>query len=153
MKRRNFLMTGLAGIAGIAGVAGVCYARSTDSAGIAKVLHKKLSYLKLDPDGVQRFAHDVVSTRSSSNARMRMLLRIFDAAGPLYTRPALNGDNALENDIRHGEDSILTVYLLSSDFFKNGSDMNRTVHYLRYYDPMIACGNPFARPVVVPTPA
>jgi hypothetical protein len=30
--------------------------------------------------------------------------------------------------------------------------MNRTVYYLHYYNPMIACGNPFARPVIAPTP-
>jgi hypothetical protein len=146
MKRRYFLLSGLAGVCGLAGG---CYARSSDEAGIAKVLRKKLGYLKLDPAGVQRFARDMAATKSISSAR----LRIIDAAGPLYTRPALTSDNKLDNAIRHGEDRVVTVYLLSTDFFKNGADESRTVYYLHYYDPMIACGNPFARPVIVPTPA
>jgi len=47
----------------------------------------------------------------------------------------------------------VTQYLISSDFFKNGADKNRTVNYLGYYDPMVACNNPFARPVDAATSA
>jgi hypothetical protein len=143
MKRRYFILSGLVGVCGLAGWR---YARSTDEGAITKVVYKKLHYLKLDDAGVQQFARDLRKVALISSPR----LRIIDAAGLLYTRPALESDNKLDNAIRHGEDRVVTQYLLSSDFFKNGADEQRTVRYLRYYDPMIACGNPFARPVIIP---
>jgi hypothetical protein len=146
MQRRTLLLSGLAAACGLIGWK---FARSTDEAAIVKVLHKKLGYLKLDAEGVQRFARDLTASKTVSSAR----LRIIDAAGPLYTGSRLTADNTLDNGIRHGEDKVVTDFLLSSDFFKNGADQTRTVHYLGLYDPMIACGNPFARPVIVPTPA
>ena len=45
----------------------------------------------------------------------------------------------------HLEDRITTQFLISSDFFANGADTSRRVTYLGYYDPMIACKNPFYR--------
>jgi hypothetical protein len=146
MKRRYFLLSGLAGACGLAGWR---FASSSDQAAVAKVVHKRLSYLKLDPAGVQQFARDLTATRIISSARLHFI----DAVGPLYTRPALSGDNRLDNTIRHGEDRVVTLYLLSSDFFQHGADESRIVSYLHYYDPLIACGNPFARPVIIPTPA
>ncbi len=146
MKRRYFLLSGLAGICGIAGWR---FAVSSEQAAIAKVLHKRLDYLRLDPAGVQQFCRDLSATGVISSGRLRFI----DALGPIYTLPALSADNKMDNSIRHGEDRVVTLYLLSTDFFKNGADLNRTVSYVRYYDPLIACGNPFARPVIVPTPA
>jgi hypothetical protein len=146
MKRRYLLLSGLAAACGLAGWR---FATSSEQAAIVKVVYKKLGYLKLDAGGVQRFARDLAATQTISSAR----LRITDAVGPLYTGPAFSGDNKPNNAIRHGEDRVVTLYLLSSDFFKNGADQNRTVYYQHYYDPMIACGNPFARPVIIPTPA
>jgi len=146
MKRRYFLISALAGVCGLIGWD---LERSTDASAVVKVLYKKLSYLKLDADGVQRFARDLAATKSISSARLRSI----DAAGPLYTGLALSGHGKLEEGIRHGEERVVTSYLLSSDFFTNGADENRVVRYLHFYDPLIACGNPFARPVIVPTPA
>jgi hypothetical protein len=146
MKRRYFLVSGFAAACGLIGWRFAC---SSGEAAIVKVLHKKLGYLKLDADGVQRFARDLTASKTISGVR----LRIIDAAGRLYTGTELSADNRLDNGIRHGEDKVVTDFLLSSDFFKNGADQTRSVHYLGLYDPMIACGNPFARPVIVPTPA
>ncbi len=146
MKRRYFLLSRLARVCGLAGW---CFARSTDEAAIVKVVYKKLGYLKLDAAGVQRFARALAASHTISGAR----LRITDAAGPLYTRPDLSADNQLDNAIHQGENRVVTLYLLSSDFFKKGADRNRTVDYEHYYNPLIACGNTFARLVMIPTPA
>jgi|ERR1700728_2624719 hypothetical protein len=146
MKRRYFLLSGFVAACGLIGWR---FAQSSAEAAIVKVVHKKLGYLKLDADGVQRFARDLAAARDISSSR----LRIIDAAGPLYTATRLSAETKLNNGIRHGEDKVVTTFLLSSDLFKNGADQTRTVHYLGLYDPMIACGNPFARPVIVPTPA
>jgi len=146
MKRRYFLLSGFAAACGLVGWR---FARSTEEAAIVKVLHKKLGYLKLDADGVQRFARDLAASKTISDAR----LRILDAAGALYTGSELSARNMLDNGIHRGEDKVVTLFLLSSDLFKNGADQTRIVHYLRFYDPVIACGNPFARPVITSTPA
>jgi hypothetical protein len=139
MKRRRVL---LAGLAGIAGIVGLRVAFSSPESAIVKVLRKKLCYLKLEPSGVQRFARDLAARNEISGAR----LRIIDSAGPLYTAPALSSHTKLNDGILHGEERVTTLYLMSSDFFKNGADESREVHYVGYYDPMVACNNPFARP-------
>jgi hypothetical protein len=104
-------------------------------------LRKRLGYLRLDETGVQQFAKDLAAKGQLSTLRLRLL----PAAGPLYSDLALSGHSALENGIRHGEERVVTMFLLSSDFFKSGMDETRVVQYLGYYDPLQACGNPFAR--------
>jgi hypothetical protein len=146
MKRRYFV---LAGLAGAGALTLGRYALSSEQDAIVKVLYKKLDYLKLDAAGVQRFAQDVVRAHVMSSFR----LRVIDSAGPFYTRMALSDNNQVESGIRHGEERVVTLYLLSTDFFKNGADETRTVQYLGYYDPMVACGNPFARPAIDTTAA
>jgi hypothetical protein len=146
MQRRQFVISAVAGALGLAGLR---YAFSSEEGAIIKVVNKKLSYLRLEQAGVRQFAHDLAATHGISDAR----LRVTDALGPLYTLPALSSDNRLDNDIRHGEDRITTLYLLSTDFFKNGADESRLVKYLSFYDALVACSNPFARPVILPTSA
>lgn len=141
MKRRNFL---IATSAGLCGLIGWSIATSSAADAIVRVLDKRLSYLKLDRSGVLRFAADLTNAKIISPFRLRVL----DAIGPLYDRLDLSDNDKLDNAIRWGEDRVVTEYLLSSDFFKNGSDVSRVVHYLGPYDPLVACGNPFARPAV-----
>jgi hypothetical protein len=140
MRRRTFL---LSTTAALCGAIGWRFASSSDESAIAKVLHKKLHYLRLDEAGVRRYAADIAGLGIVSSLR----LHVIDAADGLYLHHTLNPDNALGRALRHGEDRVVTQYLISSDFFKNGADKNRTVNYLGYYDPMVACNNPFARPV------
>lgn len=41
---------------------------------------------------------------------------------------------------------LYTRFLLSNDFFQNGADESRPMHYVTLYDPYVtACRNPFAR--------
>jgi hypothetical protein len=139
MKRRHFL---LAAALGIGGALCLRFALSKGESAIVKTLYKKLDYLMLDGAGVRQFAHDLAAHRVISSSR----LHIIDAAGPLYTHFAMPQNSKLGNLIRHGEDRVVTLYLMSSDFFKNGADESRVVQYLGYYDPLVACNNPFARP-------
>ena len=146
MKRRYFM---LSCVAGVAGVAAARYASSSEQSAIAKVLYKKLSYLKLDAQGVRQFAIDLAARGGISAARLRLV----DAIGPLYTHTHLEGHNAVDTAVHHGEDRVTTLYLLSSDFFKRHAGQDRVVRYTGFYDPLIACGNPFARPAVGPNSA
>jgi hypothetical protein len=139
MKRRTFVLAGL-------GTAGALtawqFAAANDEETITMVVHRRLDYLTLDPNGVRRFSHDMAALHVISKARMN----IISAIRPLYTRfPLSSGENALAYKLRHGEDRIVSTYLLSSDFFLNGADEARVVQYVGLPDSRRACGNPFAR--------
>jgi hypothetical protein len=138
IKRRALL---LGSLAGACVVAGLRFAFSSETASIAAILHKRLDYLKLDEAGVRRFAADLASLHAISSSRLRMI----SALGPVYARSDLMQHTFLSTGIHHGEERVVTSYLLSSDFFSNGSDESKTVNYLGLYDPLRACGNPFAR--------
>ena len=139
MKRRVFIG---AAVLGLAAVAGWRVISGKNENAITKVLHKKLGYLILDPLGVEHFAKDFAARKIISS----MKLHAIDAAGVLYTHLGLDANNKLFDAIKYGEDRIVTAYLISSDFFINGADDTRLVKYLGYFDPLRACGNPFARP-------
>jgi hypothetical protein len=134
MKRRQALLV-LAGTALIAGLA----ARIPEESGVAAILFKRLKYLELDPDGVREFARDYISRRLMSAGK----LRVVAAAGPLYARLSPAWGDLLSPDIEHGEDRIVTTFLLSSDFFAEGADAGRKVTYVGFFDPLRG-GNPFA---------
>jgi hypothetical protein len=137
IKRRYFVLAVLAGAAAIR------FAFSSEAASIVAVLRKRLDYLRLDDAGVHSFARDLAALHRMSSSRLRLV----SALGPLYSQVDSAKDSVLVNGIRHGEERIVTTYLLSSDFFSHGQDESRVVNYLGIYDPFRACGNPFARPV------
>jgi hypothetical protein len=139
--RRRYVL--LSGLAALCGAGGWRFAHTSDESAIRKVLYNRLSYLRLDDAGVRRYARDLKEHRMISSLRLRMS----DAAGPLYTALSFSSSGSLHNAIRHGEERVVTQYLISSDFFRNGADESRLINYLGFYDPMVACGSPFARPM------
>lgn len=146
MRRRTFL---LGGAAALAGLAGIRLALSTQHAVILSVLQKRLSYLKMSPEGMSRFADEVIARKVISPLRLRTLGMLM----PLYQRLALEGREGWLHSVRHGEERITTMYLLSSDFFVHGAREDRVIQYLAFYDPEhnpVPCMHPFARPVSVP---
>lgn len=146
-KRRQFLTLGIAGVAGLTGIAAWRFAHGDQENIIVEVVRKRLDYLTLDDQGLRDFARDLVSREILSSTKLRFL----DAIGPVYTRlPNLSDFGPLDT-LYHGEERIVSFYLLSSDFFQNGADVNKVVRYREYYDPMenpVPCSNPFARPVL-----
>jgi hypothetical protein len=143
VNRRLFVISTVFGTIGLA--AGLALRITSRESAVVAVLRKCLPYLQLDEGGVARFAKDIVAMRVISDWKLLVL----DAAGPLYGRMIHRTDtDPLTSAIRHGEDRILTAFLISSDFFLNGADESRVVHYLGYYDAVARpCSNPFARPV------
>jgi hypothetical protein len=140
MNRRKLILSGIGGVAAVlAARAGL----ASPEHGVIRVLRKRLDYLQLDEAGVHRFAKDVIDKQAISSFRLRVL----DYAGPLYDDTDLSRDSAIGGPIGHGEDRVVTQYLISSDFFIHGADTNRVVRYLGWFNPLAACGNPFARPV------
>ncbi len=143
-SRRQFLVTVAAGIAGLTTWR---YIQSSDVNAIVTVLRKRLDYLKLDPEGLTIFANELVKRQVVSSGKLRLL----DMAGPIYTQLSSHLEkNQVIQNLKHGEERIASLYLLSSDFFLNGADQNKLVHYVEFYDPFnnfSACKTPFARPV------
>ena len=143
-KRRQFLA---AFIAGLTGLVTWRFIGSSDENAIIAVLQKRLDYLQLDDNGLHAFARDLVARKVMSSNKLRML----DVAGPVYAQLTVTSyGNALTRAVRHGEERIVTLYLLSSDFFLTGADETRIVRYQGYYDPirnLHPISNPFARPI------
>jgi hypothetical protein len=138
IKRRHVLLTAIAGIAGIVGVR---FALSSDEDAILAVLRKRLDYLQLEERGLKAYARDLAASHRIASIRLRWVQMI----GPLYTKFDSLGRNPIAHSVRHGEERIVSTYLLSSDFFVNGQDESQIVRYLGFYDPLRACANPFAR--------
>lgn len=143
-SRRQFLASIAAGCTGLAAWR---YFSSSDIDAIVAVVQKRLHYLKLEPNGLYSFARDLVKTQIVSSTKLRLL----DMAGPVYTLLSSHMDkSSIAKELNHGEERIVSLYLLSSDFFQNGHDETRLVRYVEFYDPFVniqPCMSPFARPV------
>jgi hypothetical protein len=143
-SRRQFLVTVAAGLTGLVSWR---YIQSRDVNAVVSVLRHRLNYLKLDPEGLSKFANEFVKQQNFSSRKLRLI----DMAGPIYTGlSSYMGNNKAIYNFKHGEERIASLYLLSSDFFQNGADPNKTVRYVDYYNPtynMRVCDTPFARPV------
>jgi hypothetical protein len=142
--RRGFVY-GLAASGALVGWIGWRFHRGTVADAMEVVVRKCLDYLQLDPDGVTRFAQDLAARNEISAAKLRMLT----VAGRLYTALPSSSHNFVLDAIRQSEERVVTIYLLSSDFFINGSDESRLVRYRGLYDALHPCSNPFARLVAV----
>jgi hypothetical protein len=143
IKRRTFIW-GLAGAGAAAGFLVWRFTHTTKEDAVITILYKRLDYLKLDPAGVRAFARDFVANTDMSHGK----LRVIAAFSPLYRHMVFPPDNIISHSTRFGEERIVSRYLQSSDFFTTGADESRIVRYVGFFDPMRACGNPFARRAV-----
>jgi hypothetical protein len=140
MNRRKLLISSVAGVLVLIGAR---FGIASPQNAVMRVVRKKLGYLRLDEESLQRFAADVCQRNVVSRFRLDMI----DFAGPLYSDVEASPDSRTGSLLRHGEDRVVTQFLISSDFFINGANTDRVVKYLGWFDPLAACGNPFARPV------
>lgn len=145
-SRRQFLATAVAGIAALTTWR---FIRGSDEDAIIAVLRKRLDYLILDEQGLRAYARDLVGEKIVSSRKLRLI----DVAGPIYAHLDVSSyGNALTRELRHGEERVVTLYLLSSDFFLKGADETKIVRYRGYYNPvrqLRPCSNPFSRPLVI----
>lgn len=148
ITRRSLLIGGAATVA-IAGLGVVVFGRQTAEAHIVKVVRARLNFLKLEEAGLQAYARDQVgfllAKRPTWNRLKYHFLNVFTKSFSKYDR-----SNDTRTRAERTADGFAATYLLSSDFFRSGADVSRTVEYISFFDPMIPCGNPFARPPVQP---
>ncbi len=143
IKRRHFIWGVVAG-GSVAALLGLRVGLSTREDGVIAILRKRLPYLKLEESGLHEFAREFLTKAEMSTAKLRLIA----AFAPLYGRLSNSPDHLVARKLRFGEERIAARFLLSSDFFTNGADETRIVRYTGFYDPLRACGNPFARPVL-----
>jgi hypothetical protein len=147
MSRRGFLLGGL-GFVGVLGLGAWGFGRAAFEAEIVSVLRRRLSFLKLNQDGLHAYARDQATALFNKKIPTwnRLRYHFLSAVAPSFKRFYRSSDK--RSRLARVEDSIVSTYLLSSDFFLNHADESRTVNYVAYYDPMHPCQNPFARPAV-----
>lgn len=143
-KGRRALLIGV-GVVAVAGLGAVGADLATE-AEIVSAVRRRLSMLKLDEAGLHAFAKAQIATllaKRPTVARVKTRLRAALAKAPVVHYEGISTDKRTRR--QRFEDNLATVFLLSSDFFWNGADESRVVKYRELYDPMRACGNPFAR--------
>lgn len=142
INRRSFILSALvSGILLYTGGWWIFKARKGDISDIiVAIVRKKLNYLQLDEAGLNKFAEDY---GQRIDTRLNQRLSWMAMFSPLYVHTnLLDSTNAVDV---FGEE-VAKFFLLSSDFFWNGSDVTREVKYLKYYDPYTRpCANPFAK--------
>lgn len=147
ISRRRLIVGGL-GAVGVAGLGAWGLGRLGFQVEIASILRRRLGFLKLDEAGVRAFAKD--QTRATFGKKIPSWNRLryhFQVSGASSFKRFYRSIDTHSRFVRF-EDALVATYLLSSDFFWNGSDESRKVNYVAYYDPLRPCNNPFARPVV-----
>jgi hypothetical protein len=150
MNLRRRIVLGGAGIIALAGIGVVGFGRAGLEYAIVSTLRRRLDYLKLDEDGLQAYARDHVAVLLAKRPTLnRLRYRLVAAVGPSFARFHRSTDARTRRE--RLEDLFVSTYLVSTDFFANGSDETRLVRYVGYYDPMVRpCGSPFSRPVGIP---
>lgn len=130
MKRKKFIQL-IAGGIGLSAIPGIWFLRKDARESAIRIITSELSYLKLDPRGIETFTDDYLKKHTDTLfvngvKAMDMLGMPADRLG--YTH------------------YLVKDYLLSSTFFKNKMDENQVVHYSgTIYNPYTTpCGNPFS---------
>ena len=120
MTRRGFLWAVLAFLAGL--VASPLLRRQWS---MESLVMEHTSFLRLAPGTARAFAKDLEADMVSAEGR---------AAWRQWVRHLKRGEVAFP----------LAQFLLSTDYFINGADESRVVHYVMFFDKTRPCSNPFA---------
>lgn len=106
------------------------------------VLERRCGDMYVNHDTFERFAGDYAAWKG----RNGLLRRLSTLSWPLSMWSPYEWVSP-QDEIRRFEDSIVTQYLLSTDFFAHGGDPRREIKYVAFYDPVgRPCANPFHQP-------
>lgn len=133
MQRRNFLKLAGLGGAGLIAIPSLgAYTISVEDA-TAGILFNQYDYLKLDPNGVKQFVTDYYKSAHADTTWLRQL------------KTKICYLTKLDSEQSGTVESIMQLYLLSSDFFQNRMDESKEVKYIAIYNPhRTPCANPFS---------
>jgi hypothetical protein len=147
ISRRRLIVGGLGAVGAMGlGVWGV--GRLGFQMEVVSILRRRLGFLKLEEGGVRAFAKDQTRATFDKKIPTWNRLRYHFVASNASSFKRFSRSTDMRSRMGTFEDTLVSTYLLSSDFFWNGSDESRKVNYVAYYDPIRPCHNPFARPAV-----
>jgi hypothetical protein len=133
MKISRRKIIAIAGAGAIASVTGLFVswktARETDI--VVAILRRRLRPLKADRAIFEEFSRDYILTRLDYAKQMRLLGAVsglLSIVTPYQLLP-------LGHPWRRLENNIVSMFLLSTDFFQNGADPQKKIQYLGLYDP------------------
>lgn len=143
VTRRTFMSLSLTAGA-LALFAGYRWRRRAAPDLIVAILERRVGYLRVDPRTFRTFAVEYVAGRRRYE---RQIAAVSVLSGPLrFWSPYAWLPHG--HAFRRLEDSIVSHYLLSTDFFVHDADERRIVNYLGFYNPFdTVCRNPFTRRV------
>ena len=149
MKRRTFLLSFVGLFATATGIWSVKSGYLSNDERIKKtiftVFEKHLSYLKWDKTEVMTFIQDFID-HIDNKGYIENKLNKFSLLYPIYNYTNLLDKTPVASKVRSFEEKIITNFLLSSNFFREGADETKPVKYLFYYDPYKApCQNSLAK--------
>ncbi|MDM8568602.1 hypothetical protein QUF50_03630 [Thiotrichales bacterium HSG1] len=150
MNRRTFLLSFVGIFATATGIWSVKNGYLSNNTRIKNtifaVFEKRLSYLKWDKTEVLNFIQDFID-HVDNEGYIGGKLNKFSFLYPIYNyTDLLNKTPFFTGKVRSFEEKIITDFLLSSNFFREGADETKPVKYLFYYDPYQApCQNPLAK--------
>jgi hypothetical protein len=122
--------------------AGIAWFRGDPGWIVAAILRRRLRRLPLDPESLETFTRDYLASRERYRAT---LTRLAPLAWPLRVLSPYRF-LPLGHPLRRLEDNVVSRYLLSTDFFQNGSNESRTPRYVGFHEPLDRpCANPFAQ--------
>ncbi len=141
MSRRSFLSLGVL-VIGLLAISWVwlAFRRNQASDLVVAILRRRVGYLKTPPGCFQEFAESYLVDK----AKYRELLdQLAVLAFPL-TYVTIYPFLSMNHGLRRLENTVVSQFLLSTDFFQNGADESRELKYIAYYDPYVAaCRHPF----------
>ena len=146
LSRRQLVIGSLGAIgassAGLVGCNASRVMRADCSAIMRKLIRVKLGYLKLEDAAVDSFVKVYPKELYADECKQWSWISIW---APLY--PAIDVFRWFEN-YEHNQiliENMISRFLLSTDFFWNGGNVEQTAQYLEYFDPyQRGCSNPFA---------
>lgn len=104
-------------------------AKETDI--VVALLRNRLRPLKIEPEIFHQFSLDYIETRREYAGRLQVLgtvAELFSLITPYHMLPMGHAWRRMENN-------IVSTFLLSTDFFQNGAQIDVPVRYLGFYDP------------------
>lgn len=139
--RRLFVTTATAFGAAVIGLGGRWWIGASPAAYVRGLILDRLPYLTLAPGTLEAFLRDMAEyERPSGNQRFATLFGLHLARGVT----ALAG-GSFQEKLSYYETQLVTLFLMSSDFFQNGEDDSKPVRYRALADPYVsACSNPIA---------
>lgn len=141
ISRRTFLLAGGAAVAAPVVVGGATLA-ATPEAVVARFLRASLPGLNISDDNIHGFATRFLEPwKIRESFRLKAVLGLMDHQ---WLHPLLPQNYRTKYD--WFTRSLLTDFLLSTDFFTSAAEAPSATNYLQYSDPYtLGCRNPLAR--------